>query len=96
MDQTPNRKARRAAKTPAPFSTEDFVKLADRFITVANTANRKHRATDIHMSFLYGAARYNAHVAKNVLNVDEHETFVAEMTKAYGEMLRSHLADPEV
>lgn len=96
MDQTPNRKARRAAKTPAAFSNEDFVKLADRFIALANTANSKQRATDIHMAFLYGAARYNAHVAKNVLDVAEHETFVAEMTKAYGEMLRNHLADPEV
>ena len=53
-------------------------------------------ATDLHMIFLYAAARYNAHVAKNVLNVDEHEPFVNDMMKAYQEMLRNHLADPNL
>ncbi|MEM5493812.1 DUF3144 domain-containing protein [Hoeflea sp. AS16] len=76
--------------------TEKFVRLADRFIRVANSANAKIPATDIHMAFLYGAARYNAFVAKNVLDVADHEAFVAEMVAAYSEMLRNHLADPNV
>ncbi|WP_417417288.1 DUF3144 domain-containing protein [Hoeflea sp.] len=76
--------------------TEKFVRLADRFIRVANSANAKIPATEIHMAFLYGAARYNAFVAKNVLDVADHEAFVAEMVAAYSEMLRNHLADPNV
>ena len=96
MDQPPNRKNRRAAGAKEPFDTEAFIRLADRFIGVANTENRKTHATDIHKAFLYGSARYSAFVAKNVLEVPDHEAFVAEMTAAYTEMLRNHLADPEV
>lgn len=76
--------------------TERFVRLADKFISVANKANAKTPATDIHMAFLYGAARYNAFVAKNVLDVADQEKFVTEMAAAYSEMLRNHLADPNV
>ncbi|MEM5473657.1 DUF3144 domain-containing protein [Hoeflea sp. AS60] len=76
--------------------TEKFVRLADRFIRIANTANAKIPATDIHMAFLYGAARYNAFVAKNVIEAEDHEAFVTEMVAAYTEMLRNHLADPNV
>ena len=76
--------------------TEKFVRLADRFVRTANTANAKIPATDIHMAFLYGAARYNAFVAKNVIDVADHEAFVTEMAAAYTEMLRNHLADPNV
>ncbi|VAW11896.1 hypothetical protein MNBD_ALPHA09-1488 [hydrothermal vent metagenome] len=97
MDDDPrNRKARRAARRDGHLDTATFLKLADRFIDVANTQNKTVQATHLHMAFLYGAARYNAHVAKNVLNVDDHEKFVGEMTKSYQEMLRNHLADPAV
>ena len=48
------------------------------------------------MIMLYAAARYNAHVCKNVVCVDEQEVFVTEMMKSYQEMLRNHLADPSV
>ena len=48
------------------------------------------------MIFLYAAARYTAHVGKNVYDIDEHEPFVKEMLKSYQEMLRNHLADPSV
>lgn len=78
------------------MTTERFLKLADSFIDVANKANQSVNATDLHMAFLYAAARYNAHVCKNVIEQDEQEVFVAEMTKAYQEMLRNHLADPAV
>lgn len=77
-------------------ATEKFVRLADRFVRTANTANAKIPATDIHMAFLYGAARYNAFVAKNVIDVADHEAFVTEMAATYSEMLRNHLADPNV
>jgi len=78
------------------MTDERFIALADRFIDLANRQNRAVNATDLHMIFLYAAARYNAHVAKNVLQVDEHEPFVNEMMKAYQEMLRNHLADPSL
>ena len=92
MDSTEPRKARAGDHS----DTERFVRLADRFIRVANTANAKLPATEIHMAFLYGAARYNAFVAKNVIDVPDHEAFVTEMAAAYTEMLRNHLADPNV
>lgn len=84
------------APTNEAMNTDKFVKLADKFIRVANAENRKILATDIHMAFLYGAARYNAFVAKNVIEVADHEAFVTEMAAAYTEMLRNHLADPSV
>ncbi|MER0237055.1 DUF3144 domain-containing protein [Fulvimarina sp. MAC8] len=84
------------ATVPKPMSGEAFVRLADRFIDIANRANKKQPATDIHMAFLYGAARYNAFVARNVREVSDDEAFVEEMAGIYKEMLRNHLADPEV
>ncbi|MBL4598004.1 MAG: DUF3144 domain-containing protein [Rhizobiaceae bacterium] len=94
-----NRKQRRAseAKGENPsISDARFMKLADKFIDVANEENQSINATELHMIFLYAAARYNAHVAKNVLEIDEHEPYVTEMLKAYQEMLRNHLADPSI
>lgn len=91
-----NRKQRRAAKARGEMTDQLFLEIADKFIDVANRENKNTNATDLHMAFLYAAARYNAHVAKNVLEVDEHETYVSEMLKSYQEMLRNHLADPSV
>ena len=89
-----NRKARRAArKEDGAMDTTAFLKIADKFIDVANRENSKVKATDLHMAFLYAAARYNAYVAKAVVNVDEHEPFVTHMVEQYREMLRQHLAD---
>ncbi|WP_206452902.1 DUF3144 domain-containing protein [Aurantimonas marina] len=85
-----------AAEPLEKTSPEAFVRLADRFIDVANRANRKVPATDIHMAFLYAAARYNAHVGRNVRDVDDHEVYVEEMAGIYKEMLRTHLSDPDV
>ena len=48
------------------------------------------------MAFLFAAARYNAHVAKNVLEVESHEEFVNHMAEQYREMLRQHLADASI
>lgn len=89
-----NRKGRRAAmKNEGALDTLGFLKLADKFIDVANRENQKIKATDVQMALLYAAARYNAHVARNVLDVDNHETFVKEMAEEYKEMLRQHLGD---
>jgi hypothetical protein len=91
-----NRKERRAARARGELDSMAFLKLADRFIDVANRENRRVPATELHMAFLYAAARYNAHVAKTVLEIGSHEDFVAEITTHYGEMLRQHLADPMI
>jgi hypothetical protein len=98
LDNSQNRKQRRAAKAEgiATLDPEAFVKMADRFIDVANRENRTTLATDVHMAFLFAAARYNAFVAKNVLDIPDHEKFVEEMAGNYMEMLRNHLADPSV
>lgn len=76
------------------MDTAAFLKVADKFIDVANRENTSVVASDLHMAFLYAAARYNAFVARGVLNVDNDEAFVAEMAGHYQEMLRQHLADP--
>ena len=89
-----NRKQRRAARSEGHLDTTAFLKLADKFIDVANRENQRVKATELHMAFLYAAARYNAYVAKSVLQVANHEEFVKTMTGHYQEMLRQHLGDP--
>lgn len=90
---TKNRKERRAARKEGELDSTAFLQLADKFIDVANRENRTVKATQLHMAFLFAAARYNAYVAKSVTNVDEHEKFVTHMVEQYREMLRQHLAD---
>jgi len=88
-----NRKERLAARKEGELDTTAFLKVADRFIDVANRENRTVKATQLHMAFLFASARYSAFVAKSVLETDDHEEFVDHMTKQYTEMLRQHLAD---
>ena len=90
---TRSRKERRAARKDGELDTAAFLKLADKFIDVANRENRNVKATQLHMALLFAAARYNAYVAKSVTGVDEHEKFVDHMVNQYREMLRQHLAD---
>jgi len=90
---TRSRNERRAARKEGELDSTTFLKLADKFIDLANRENSKVKATQLHMAFLYAAARYNAYVAKSVSKVEEHEKFVAHMVGQYQEMLRQHLAD---
>ena len=92
----PNRAQRRAARSEGAFDEEAFLAVADRFIELANRQNNKIDARNIQTAMLWAAARYNAHVAKNIVGVEEHEPFVQEMLKTYAEMLRQHLADPSL
>ena len=78
------------------LTPERFLSIADKFIDIANKQNNRVQATDLHMIFLYAATRYNAHVCKNILEAEDQEVFVKEMTKTFQEMLRNHLADPSV
>ncbi len=87
------RNERRAARKDGVLDTSEFLKVANKFIEFANRENRAVKATDLHMAFLYAAARYNAYVGKAILNVENHEEFVDHMVGQYREMLRQHLAD---
>jgi hypothetical protein len=91
-----NRKQRRAARTEGQLDTAAFLKLADKFIDVANRHNERIQATELHMAFVYASARYSAYVANTILEVANHEEFVKDMTVRYQEMLRQHLADPSL
>ena len=88
-----SRKERRAARKKGELDSTAFLKLADKFIDLANRENSRVKATQLHMAFLFAAARYNAYVAKTVTDVGEHEKFVTHMVEQYREMLRQHLAD---
>ena len=91
------RRVRRAARKEGRLEDPGaFLKIADQFIDLANRQNRSVLATDLAGAFLFAAARYNAHVAKNVLEVERHEAFVEEKLKDFAEMLRQNLADPEL
>jgi hypothetical protein len=96
MDDGMNRKQRRAARTEGHLDPAAFLKVADKFIDVANRQNAKVKATELHMAFLYAATRYSAYVAKAILDVPKHEDFVKEMTLQFQEMLRQNLADPSL
>lgn len=92
----PNRQQRRAMRKEGVLDTAAFLKVAGKFIDLANRENQQIPATELHAAFLWAAARYNAHVAKAVLGVENHEEFVKAMTDEYREMLRQHLADPSL
>ena len=89
-----NRKQRRAERSEGSLDTAAFLKVADKFIDLANRQNQRVKATDLHLAFLHASARYSAYVANAILDVPNHEDFVKDMTLKYQEMLRQHLADP--
>ena len=93
-DQTRNE--RRLARKKGELDMSAFLKTADKFIDVANRENARVQATDLHMAFLFAAARYNAYVANGILKIDNHEEFVKHMVEQYTDMLRQHLADDDI
>lgn len=96
MDDNKSRNERRMARKQGELDTTAFLKVADKFIDLANRENKTVQATDLHMAFLFAAARYNAYVANAILEVDKHEEFVKHMVDQYSEMLRQHLADGDI
>ncbi len=96
MEDKRSRNERRVARKAGELDDTAFLKAADTFIQLANRQNKTINADQLHMAFLFGAARYNAYVANTVLQVDNHEEFVAHMVKQYTEMLRQHLADDDI
>ena len=75
---------------------KNFLKLADHFISFANTKNKTIKSTDLNYIILYAAARYSAHVGKNVLEIENHEDYVKHMSEQFIDMIREHLADPKL
>ena len=88
-----SRKDSRAAMAEGELDTAGFLKIADKFIDLANRENRRINATQLHMALLFASTRYSAFVGKSILEIDEHEPFVEKMTAEYQDMLRQHLAD---
>ena len=88
-----SRKDSRTAQAQGELDTAGFLRMADKFIDLANRENRRVNATQLHMAFVYASARYSAFVAKSILAVDKHEEFVDKMLGEYQDMLRQHLAD---
>ena len=78
------------------LDSKSFLRVADQFISLANQRNKKIESTELQIAMLYAAARYAAHVGKNVLDVSDHEEFVEHMAAQYTDMLREHMADPTV
>ena len=95
-----SRRERRAAikriRKAGELDQQAFLETAGQFIDLANRMNRTIVAPDLALALDYAAARYNAHVARNVLEVEKHEEFVEEALKRYAEMLRQNLADPDL
>ncbi|MGF1649274.1 MAG: DUF3144 domain-containing protein [Hyphomicrobiaceae bacterium] len=96
MSQSDTRKSRRMDRREGALDTAAFIKVANKFIDLANRENQTVKATDLHLAFLWAAARYNAHVGKTVLGVESHEAYVQDLAAQYSEMLRQHLADPSL
>ena len=78
------------------LDSHSFLRVADQFISLANQRNKKIDSTELQMVMLYAAARYAAHVGKNVIEVPDHEEFVQHMVAQYADMLRENMADPTV
>ena len=91
-----NRQERAENCKEGQLDPNTFLKVADAFIDLANRKNKKIAAADLSMAFMYGAARYQAHVARNVIEIQEDEEFVTHMVNAFTEMLRQNLADPNI
>ena len=88
-----NRQERRAARKEGDLDTAAFLKVADKFIDLANRENQRVNATQLHMAFLFASARYSAFVGKAMLGIENHEEYVERMAGEYRDMLRQHLAD---
>ena len=75
---------------------KNFLKLADHFITLANTKNKTVKATDLKFVMLYATARYSAHVGKNIIKVEDQENFIKHMETQFVDMLRENFSDPNL
>jgi hypothetical protein len=94
MSRRERRAEAKRLRKDGELDQDAFLEVASQFIDLANRLNRGIVAPDLALAFEYAASRYNAHVAKNVMDVENHEEFVQAALKRYAEMLRQNLADP--
>jgi len=87
---------RSSASEKGGLDKDGFLRTSDRFVTLANTLNRKIIAQDIQYTLLFAAARYSSHVGKNVMEVENQEEYINHLTNQYRDMLRENFADPAV
>ena len=87
---------RSTASQKGGLDQEGFIRTADRFVTLANTLNRKVNAPDLLYAMLFATSRYSSHVGKNVIEVEEQEKYIDHLVNQYRDMLRENFADPAV
>ena len=87
---------RSSAAEKGGLDQEGFIRTSDRFVTLANTLNRKVIASDIQYTILFASARYSAHVGKNIMEVENQEDYINHLVNQYRDMLRENFADPAV
>lgn len=85
-------------ETPGPtrLSQGEFMKVVDSFIKVANMHNLSIPAGETSAAFLYAAARYHAHVGKNVVKIGSKDDFIRDSTDSFADSLSQHLSDPNL
>ena len=67
------------------LDSQSFLRVADQFISLANQRNKKIDSTELQMVMLYAAARYAAHVGKNVIEItDQPHQGCAKFTQRFG------------
>ena len=87
---------RSSASEKGGLDQDAFIRTADRFVTLANTLNRKVIASDLQFAMNWATARYSAHVGKNVMEIDNQENYINHLVNQYRDMLRENFADPAV
>ena len=78
------------------LDSQSFLRVADQFISLANQRNKKIDSTELQMVMLYAAARYAAHVGKNVLKIEDQEKLIQHMSAQFIDMLRENFSDPNL
>lgn len=81
-------------KSKGVLDQESFLRVADQFISLANERNKKILATELHFALMYAAARYTAHVGKNIAEIQDQDEWVTHMSAQFQDMLRENIADP--
>lgn len=80
---------------PSQEDIDSFFALVDKFTQLANTESETADVTQLHVAFLFASSQYSAHVAKHMLDKDQHDEFAKYMIEQYTQMIGQGLTDPE-